>query len=51
MQDSGIGKPRNELVRCGSGMNALGRLCYQMVMHFGMELKAIKMVSSLRIIA
>ena len=42
MLDSGIGKPRNELMRCGSGKNAVGRLCYQMVMHFGMELKAIK---------
>ncbi len=43
MQDSGIEKPRNELMRCRSGMNAVGRLCYQMVMHFGMESKAIKL--------
>ncbi len=42
MQDSGIERPRNELMRCGSGKNALDRLCWQMVMHLGMESKAIK---------
>ena len=41
MQDSGIEKPRNELMRCRSGMNAVG-MCYQMAMHFGKESKAIK---------